>query len=529
MLGRTGLAATAMMAAAMSWQVAAQTLTIGLAASPTSFDPHYHAHAPSLAQHRQVFEPLLTRRADVSLEPTLARSWAPLPTGDGWVFSIDPDARFQDGSPVTAADAAASFQRAADVPGSPGRWTPFLADMTGVEVVDTQTLVVRSRGPAPMLPGSLPILLIMPERVARSAATADFEGRGAAIGSGPYRLVQFRAGEGLALARHAGWWQGGRRPAEPWSRIEARVLTQDSARVAALLSGAVDAIEAVPPRDARRIAADERFTLARAASARLVYLAPSQAEIAPGVTGPGGAPLPRNPLRDVRVRRALSLAINRDALVTQVMEGEAVASGQFLPLGQPAALRDQPPAPYRPDEARRLLAEAGWPDGFRLVLSGPNDRLPNDERLLQAVAQMWERIGVRVGVEAIPSVAYFPRFVRGEFGLALSSWSGTSGEPNTFLVALAATRDRERGRGTMNPTGYANPRLDALIDNALATPETRERHAIWAEATRLAIAEDQAILPLLHLVNIWAMRRGLAYEARADELTMAMGFRPAPR
>lgn len=515
-----------MVAAGLPARAGTEALTIGLAASPTSFDPHYHAHAPSYAQHRQVFEPLLTRRADLTLEPTLARSWEPLPSGDGWVFQIDPAARFQDGTPVTAADAAASLERAASMPNSPGRWTPFLADIARVEVVDSGTLRIRTHGAAPMLPGSLPTILIVPERIARGANTADFNTGAAAIGSGPYRLSRYCAGECLTLTRDPGWWQSSRVLAQHWHRIELRIVSQDAARVTALLSGAVDAIEAVPPRDAARIAADPRFHLARVRSARLVYLAPSQGETAPGLTDARGTTPARNPLRDVRVRRALSMAINRDALVSQVMEGRASAAGQFLPPDQPASVPDLPPDAHRPDEARRLLAAAGWPDGFRLVLSGPNDRLPNDERILQAVAQMWERVGIRVAVQTMPAVAYFPRFVRGEFGLGLSSWSGTSGEPNTFLVALLATRDRQRGRGSMNPTGYANPRLDALIDRALATAEAPARYAAWAEATRLALVEDQAILPLLHLVNIWGMRRGLDYEARADELTMAMGFRP---
>ncbi|MGX9961674.1 ABC transporter substrate-binding protein [Roseomonas sp. F4] len=516
-------------AMALAAPAGTQTLTIGLSGSPTSFDPHFHAHAPSLAQHRQVFEPLVARRADLALEPILARSWTPLPSGDGWDFQIDPEARFQDGTPVTASDAAASLERAATIPNSPGRWTPFLAEVAGVEVVDMRRLRIRTNGPAPLLPGSLPTILIVPERIARSATTADFNAGGAAIGSGPYRLDSLRLGERLTLTRDAGWWQGSRMPAQPWARLDIRVLTQDAARVAALLSGAVEAIEAVPPRDAGLIAADNRFHLARSPSARLVYLAPSQAAAAPGLTDARGAVPPHNPLRDIRVRHALSLAINRDALVAQVMQGEAVAAGQFLPLGQPAVVPDLLPDLHRPEEAQRLLAEAGWPDGFRLVLTGPNDRLPNDERILQAVAQMWERVGIRTDVQVMPAAAFFPRFVRGEFGLGLNSWSGTSGEPNTFLVALLGARDPQRGRGTMNPTGYANPRLDALIDRAMATADAPARHATWAEATRLAFVEDRAILPLLHLVNIWGMRRGLDYEARADELTMAMGFRPAPR
>lgn len=227
----------------------------------------------------------------------------------------------------------------------------------------------------------------------------------------------------------------------------------------------------------------------------------------------------RNPLKDVRVRRALSLAVNRAGIVAQVMEGQAVATGQLLAPDLPSALPGLLPDAFDPGGAKRLLAEAGWGGGFSLRLAGPNDRLANDERILQAIAPMWGRIGVRVAVDAMPSSVYLGRFAAGTFSAALGSWGTALGEPNTHFTALLATRDAARGRGSLNPTGYGSPRVDALTDQALATPDPDARHALWREATRLALIEDAALLPLHRQVNIWAMRQGLTYEPRADELT----------
>jgi len=497
----------------------ASDLTIGLAAPPTSFDPHFHAHAPSYALHRQVFETLLSREHDGRLTPTLAQNWAPLPTGDGWEFHIDPAARFSDGTPVTAADAAASIHRVVTVPNSPGRWTPFLADLASVEVVDRLVLRLRTHGPAPLLTNTLPAALITPERVARTAATAEFNTGAAAIGSGPYRLRQYQPGEGVILERDAGWWQRDRLGVEPWERVTYRVITSNPSRVAALLAGDVDLIEAVPPGDQARLAQQGGITIARAPGLRLVYIALNQRDAAlPGLTG--------NPLRDVRVRQALSLAIDRQALVAQVLDGAATPAAQVQLEGFAGFDPSLRPGPADLPEARRLLAQAGWPDGFRLTLSGTNDRLVNDERVLQAVAQMWRRLGVVAEVDALPSAVFFPRFAAGGTAAALTSWSGSTGEPNTFFVAVLSSRDPQRVRGTANPIGYGNRQVDTLVNHALVTTDAAVRHALWREAQGIAMVQEAAVMPLYHQANLWAMRSTLTYDARIDELTYATGVRP---
>jgi peptide/nickel transport system substrate-binding protein len=508
----------------------AQAVTVGLLGSPTSFDPHFHAHAPSIALHRHVFETLVTRHADMVLSPCLAADWAPLASSDGWEFRMNPAARFHDGTPVTAADAAASLERAMTIPNSPGRWSLFVTEIARTEVVDAGTLRIHTHGPAPLLPDNLPSILIIPERIARVATTADFNSGRAAIGSGPYRLRSYTPRETVELEGDPGWWQRDQAPPrpEPWARVIFRVIPNDSARVAALIAGDVDLIEVVPTADVARLETTRRIVLARVPSVRFLYIAFDQArDASPGVADAEGRPMARNPLKDVRVRRALSHAINREGIVAQVMEGQAVATGQMLPRDLPSAVPDLPPDPFDPAAARRLLTEAGWGGGFSLRLLGPNDRLANDERILQAVAQMWGRIGVRTQVEAMPTAAYLSRFTSGAFSAALGSWGTALGEPNTYFTALLAKREATRGRGAMNPTGYSNPALDALMERALTTRDSASRHALWREATRLALVEDAALLPLHYQVNIWAMREGLAYVPRADELIDITGLSPA--
>ncbi len=235
----------------------------------------------------------------------------------------------------------------------------------------------------------------------------------------------------------------------------------------------------------------------------------------------------RNPLRDARVRRALSLAIDREAIRTQIMEGQSVPAGQMQAVGLGVADPELRPDPYDPARARALLAEAGWGQGFTLVFAGPNDRYVNDERVLQAIAGFWQRLGVRVRVEAVPSNIFFPRSAQRAYSAALTGWQSSAYEPNNIFAPVLLTEDRARGWGTVNRHGYSNPAVDALYERAVVALEQPERIRLWREAMRLAMA-DAPVLPIHHQVNIWATRRGLAYAPRSDEYTLAMSLSVVP-
>lgn len=489
-------------------------LRIGLAAPPTTLDPHFHADAANFGLQRHIFEALLQWDHDGQLQPLLARGWVPLASGHGWELMIDPAARFADGSPVTAEDAAASLHRAMTIPNSPSRYTPFLAGLQRVEVVGPEVLRLHTDKPAPLLPSGLTTILIIPARIAETASPADFNAGTAVVGSGPFRLRTYRQGEIAMLERNPNWWRAPDVPVPAWERVSLRIMTQDSARVAALLSGELDLIENVPPRDAPRLTGTPGLRLVRRPGTRVMFVTLNQEAVNQGAKA-------GHPLADQRVRRALSLALDREALVSQVMDGQAVAAGQLLPLDHVASIPGLLPAAADRAAARRLLREAGWGEGFSLPLMSTNNRFANDDQLVQALAQMWRQVGIEVEVEALPVAAFFPRYVSGQFTAALFGWPTGVGEPSGLFTTLLATRDRAGGRGAVNATGYGNPRLDSLIEAALVTPEATPRHALWRQAAQLAVVEDAALLPLFHQSSLWAMREGVSYDARADSLTMA--------
>jgi peptide/nickel transport system substrate-binding protein len=225
------------------------------------------------------------------------------------------------------------------------------------------------------------------------------------------------------------------------------------------------------------------------------------------------------------VRRALSKAINRQALVERVMEGAAVPTGQLMPekfFGYTPAIRTEA---YDPEGAKKLLAEAGYPDGFAITLHAPNNRYVNDEQIAQAIAQMLARVGVQTRVDAMPSSIFFSRGSKLEFSLMLVGWGAETMEASSPLKALLATYNAAKGLGAANRGRYSNAKMDAVLEQAMATVDDAKREKLLQQATEIGVG-DLGIIPLYHQHNLWAMRRGITYDARADERTFAHEFRP---
>jgi len=519
-MSRLAVAFALMMSAAT---VQAQDVNIAVGGAFTSLDPHFHNLTPNSALTQHLFDRLLEPDANLRPMAGLAMSYSAIsPTS--WEFRLRPGIRFHDGTPFTADDVAFTFARVPNVAGSPSSYAFFTRPVREVVVVDALTFRLETNGPAPLIPAMMQGLPMIGRRQGEGMTTSDYNSGRAAIGTGPYRFVSYAPGDRVVFARNTDWYGG----AVAWNRVTYRFIGNDSARLAALKAGDVDLIDQVPTRDVVDLARDARLAIFTRPGVRNIYLyLDGWREQTPHVTDHQGRPLAGNPLRDLRVRRALSLAINRAAIVSQVMDGQAAPSGQLLPagsIGHDAALT---PDPHDPEAARRLLAEAGYPQGFTVALHGPNDRYVNDAQILQAIAQMWARIGVRVRVEALPSAAFFSRTARDEFSIGLLGWGTGTGEPDSPLANLLATIDASRGRGASNRSRYSNAEFDVVLDRALVALDLAGREALYRQATGIAI-RDQAIIPLHHQVNIWAARRGFRYEARNDERTMAMSLHPDP-
>jgi peptide/nickel transport system substrate-binding protein len=501
----------------------AQTLTIGYAAVVTTMDPHYHNLGPNNMLGMHVFDRLVERDARARPHPSLAESYRPV-SDTVWELRLRRGVTWHDGRDFTADDVVFTFERAPAVPNSPGGFGTFLRSVARTEVVDPHTIRIHTRQPHPLLPLDLASVSIIARHAAEGAGTEEYNSGRAAIGTGPYRLSAYRSGDRVEMVRSDAYWGA----AEPWSRVTVRFILNDGARTAALLAGDVDLIEHVPTTDYARLKRDPRLVVTEIPSLRTLFVSPDYSRTGPHplVTDNAGAPLPQNPFQDVRVRRALSMAINRDALVERGMDGVAAATAQWLPPGAFGHNPDVRPMRFDPDAARRLLSEAGFPEGFRVTLATPNDRWANDARIAQAVAQMWTRIGVRTQIDAMPFTAFIPRRTRQEHAIQIGAWGSSTGEASNYLTAIVATHDRQRLTGASNMTRHSDPRIDAFVADGAATMDDERREAIWKEAVAY-YAEQVPMIQLLQYVNTWAHRRGLRHDPRMDERTVAMGVREA--
>jgi peptide/nickel transport system substrate-binding protein len=499
----------------------AADLSIALGGDVTSIDPHFHNLTPNNNVGAHIFDTLVMKEASGKIKPGLAESWRVVDELT-WEFKLRKGVRFHDGSNFTAADVVFSLDRVPNVPNSPSPFTTYTKQVTEKIVVDPWTIRLKSAAPYPQMPNDMSTVLIVSAKSAANATTEDFNSGRATIGTGPFRFVRWQKGDRIELARNDAYW--GQKA--PWDKVTFRIITSDPTRVASLMAGEVRAIENVPTGDLAKLAASKDLSIYRTVSVRLMYLHLDTArDRTPFATDKAGKPLDRNPLKDLRVRRAMSKAINRQALVERVMEGAAVSSGQLMPekfFGHTPALR---PEPYDPDGARKLLAEAGYPDGFGLTLHGPNNRYVNDEQIAQAIAQMLTKIGIQTRVDAMPSSVFFTRASKPEFSFILAGWGAETMEASSPLKALLATFDKAKGMGAANRGRYSNPKLDALLEKALATVDDAQREKLLQQATEIGVG-DLGVIPLYHQHNLWAARRGIAYDARADERTFAHEFRP---
>jgi peptide/nickel transport system substrate-binding protein len=501
---------------------AGTNLTMAVAAPVTSLDPHYHQLSPNNAVADMIFDRLVNTDSQARPVPGLATEWRAVEP-NLWEFKLRPDVRFHNGNPFTAEDVAFTFERVPNVPNSPSSFAIFTRPIRAVEIVDPLTIRLRTEGPYPLMPLDMTSIRILDKETHTGAATEDFNSGRVAFGTGPYRMLSHRNGDRIEFERNDAYW--GDKPA--YARVAYRMITNDAARSAALLAGDVDFIDQVATSDVQRLRGDQKVALSEVTGLRIIYLSLDhlRTDASPFVADNNGQPIPRNPLKDARVRRALSLAIDRQAIVERVMEGAATPAGQFFPPGIFSYVPELTAPRPDPEAARRLLAEAGFPQGFRLTLHGPNDRYINDARIIQAVGQMWTRIGIRTAVEAQPWTTFVARAGRQEFSAFLIGW-GSNPEGSHPLRNLIATWDRERGWGPSNRGRYSNPEIDRMIEAAVAEMDDSKREKILQDAQRRAF-EDVAIIPLHIQTNIWAMRRGLQHSARVDELTRAQDVRPA--
>lgn len=525
---RTFLGAMAALAAHTAVEaqgLSRQRLRIATATEPSSFDPHFTYFGPNRQAHMPVFEPLVMYAADLSLKPALATHWRAT-SATVWEITLRGDVRFHDGSPFSAQDVIFSLERARSIPNSPSTLGVYTQAIKRITAPDPLRLVVETNGTAPLLMFDLANIPIASQRVSGQASTASFDAGVGVIGTGPYRFENWQKGRSIQYAANDGYW--GERP--NWRSVDVLTIPDGAQRIKALADGVVDFIDQVPPARIASLKLQPGVSIMEVPSNFLIFLHMDQfRSTSPFVTDKSGAPI-ANPLRDVRVRKAISLALDRDEIVSRALSGAAQPAFQLLPSSFAGTVSDLPLQARDLGQARRLLADAGLPDGFRLTMHGTRGRYANDVAVIELVARQLQDIGIDARSESLPSNDFFAKAssgLNGEPAFSMIQVGWASVEPSGALKGLLATFDARAGMGSSNRGRYSNPEVDALLARALQTVNDHERARLLAQATRVAIVQDQGIVPLYFPVNAWAARKGLRFTPRVDASTFPMDVAPA--
>jgi peptide/nickel transport system substrate-binding protein len=347
---------------------------------------------------------------------------------------------------------------------------------------------------------------------------ADFNNGKDAIGTGPYTLKSYVKGTGIELVRNENYWG----PKPYWKEVKFVPVPSAGPRLTGLLSGDFDMIENPAARDLPRLKDNPKFGFVATPSTRLVFFQPDVGRNpSPFVKSADG----KNPLQDLRVRKAISMAIDRKTITARIMDGMATPAFQYMPDGMFGALPQAPEIKFDPEGAKKLLAEAGYPNGFELTLSSTNDRYVNDGQVAQAVAQYLARVGIKTNVDAMTASIYFPKRAKREFSFSMGGWPAETGEASALFQLWVASLDSPNSLGTSNYGGFSNADFDKVYKEAIVTVDAPKREKLLQQSTQIAL-DNVPLIPLHFESSIWAFRKGITYEGRRDQYTLATSVTP---
>ena len=491
-------------------------LRFGVKVETPSVDPHWSTNTSAIAVGRHAFDHLIAKDELMGLEPQLAESWKPIDDLT-WELKLRKGVKFHDGTPFTADDVLFSFDRATNIE-TPTSFKQYLADKKG-EKIDDYTVLVRTSTPNPLMETDLAAFAIVSKKHGEGASTADFNSGKATIGTGPYKFVEWKREDQLVFEANGDYWG----PKAAWDKVTYKPIKSNPTRVAALKSGDVDIIDQVPTTDIPSLKKDPKVVISAGTGNRPFYMwLDSRRDLSPYVWNNDGSPAWPNPLRDWKVRKALSRAINRQGIVDRVFEGSATVGTQLLPEGFYGYNEDLLPEPYEPDTAKKLLAEAGYPDGFKVTLHSTTGGYLNDVKVTESIAQMWTQVGVKTEVVLNPKQVFFSKITGAmNNSAAVRTYSVASGEPSIQLKAVVHTGPIKGTVYCCQPTGMSNPRSDAAIEEAIVTIDRDKREKLFKEAIGIAV-NDYGILPIYFEVYTWASRPGIKYIPRLDGFSMAI-------
>ena len=486
--------------AAATLSAHAVTLRVADQGDVQSMDPHSLNETLQLSFTASVYEALVGRDKKMGLTPLLATKWAQTsPTV--WRFDLRKGVKFHDGTPFTADDVVFTFKRASSASSDMKGYTQSFKN---VKKIDDHTVEIETNAPYPILPDVLSNVYIMSKKwceenkaevpVDRRKGienTASFK----ANGTGPFRLRERQPSVRTTIVKNFNYWD------KVDSNLDEVVFTpigNDATRVAALLSGEIDVMEPVPLQDVDRVKSASAFTVLQGPELRTIFLGMDQKRDELQFSSVKG----KNPFKDKRVRQAFYQSIDIDTIKSRVMRGASTPTALMVAPGVRGFQPDMNKRlPYDTEAAKKLLADAGYPNGFEVGMNCPNDRYVNDAAICQAVAAGLARIGVKVNLMAETKVSYFPKILRRDTSFYLLGWTPSTGDSHDVLSAIMAT-PTEKGQGQFNLGSYSNAKLDELTLQIQSETDEKKRNDMIREAFKIH-QDDIGHIPLHQQALAW--------------------------
>ncbi len=491
----------------------AKTLKVGLASGAYTMDPQAFNETATNSILSNIFDTLVRFDENIKVHPDLAESWTN-PEPKVWIIKLRKGVKFHNGNAFNADDVVFTFNRIKNWKKSGFKGKVSMIDK--VEKIDDYTVKFITKKAFPVFLRKLTYVNMLDKETVEGKSD-EWIGLHP-IGTGPYKFVLWRKGDQIKFKANPDYWAG--KP--KFDDLIFRVLSNNATRTAAILSGEVDIINRVPVVDVNRIKSNDKLNTFVKPGLRLIYLQMDQfREKSPYVKTSDG----KNPFLDVRVRRALYYGINEDAIIKFIMKGFAAPAAQFHPdvvVGYDPTIKR---VKYDPAKAKKLLAQAGYPNGFSVVLDAPNNRYINDAQIAQAVASSLAKIGIKVKVNATPKSSFFPRTAKQDTSFFLIGWASSDGDGSSMLDGVVHSKDDVKGYGRYNNGKYSNADVDRLIEESDANMNPASRVKEMREAQQIAIVKDQSIIPLHYQVDIYASSKKIKFVPRTDSRIWAFDIK----
>lgn len=495
-------------------------LIIALAGDAYSLDPYPRNETITNAINQHIFDSLIQPDRDLQSEPSLAESWDISDDSKVWTFYLKEGVKFHNGNDFTADDVVFSLDRASL---ESSAFTHVTSTIDSYKVIDDYTIEITCNEPNALLLSHIRDLMIMDKE-----SCEEQDDDWIALnpnGTGRYKLVEHVREDKIVLERNDDFW--GELPEA--TKVTFKPISNEGTRTANMISGAVDFIADVPVRDVETLEANDKITVIKEPSLRIIYInlagwsdTPSRDADIP-LKSPDGS----NPFKDIKVREAMYRAINEEEIIEKVMNGYGEPAASYIPVGYNGYNPDIKRLEYDPELAEKLLDEAGYEkqsDGYRfeVTLDASNDRYVNDGEIATAITGYFEKVGIKVNLNLMSRTIFFG-FIRGtndegdNTHLCMTGWADSGGEGALMGLDLIYSMSQDGyvkdGYGGVNRGYYQNPEVDKLIDKGISTPDPKERDIIIQEAWKIA-ADDISYIPLHFEKDIYAFSSDLSYEAR---------------